>query len=106
MKRKIVTVIVLLCVYVSGFMTAVMKPRPSPFYGVLLEDINLELFGKINNQPMFGIIKKGTVVQTGNLIKGETVGVTVGSWISRDNIRFVGDEKKLRDYLASRSVSR
>lgn len=99
--------------FVIGILFGVNAGRtPKKLYAVVSNDLDLETIDRMtsvnypkkqmryeDNPKMFGIIKKGTIVETGNLVKGEMRGIQISAYVSKDDIRFLGDATSLKSYL-------
>jgi hypothetical protein len=86
-----------------GLLTGLVLSRPpAPFYGLVEKDIPLDTLGA--SFPAGGVIKKGTVVTTGNVAKGGNIPFEIGGWVSKDRIRLLGDYEDVQTFLKSKST--
>lgn len=91
----------ILCLSIGFVMgTALFRPH-SPFYGIVEKDIPLDtLAGPF---PSAGIVKKGTVVMTGNIAKGGNAPFEISGWVPKDRIRLLGDHENVQTFLSGNS---
>ena len=90
---------------------------PKKLYAVVTNDLDLETVDRMtsvnyskkqiryeDNPKMFGVIRKGSIVETGNLAKGEMRGIQISAYVSKNNIQFLGDRTSLKSYLNSNDL--
>lgn len=100
MKKVLVSFLLYLICFVAGIVCSwFLLNQPTPrLYGVVEKDIQLDYLG-IQNEPISGVIKSGSIVTTGNLLKGGNASFQIGGWVPKEHIRIIGRHNKLLNFV-------